>query len=73
MYFRNKNKGKKNIIINHPIDYKDLTNLNQYITDSGKIIPGRLNGINLKMQRKLSNAIKRARYMAIIPYCERHK
>ena len=73
MYFRNKNKGKKNILIHHPIDYKNIVNLSQYISDAGKIIPARLNGINLKTQRKLSNAIKRARYMAILPYCDRHK
>jgi len=50
------------------IDYKDEKSLLNYITDRGKIMPRRLSGTCAKHQRKLSTAIKRARYLAILPY-----
>lgn len=53
--------------INH-IDYKDIDTLNQFITEHGKIIPRRISGISLRHQRMLTNAIKRARYMALLPF-----
>ena len=55
---------------NHDTDfnYKNERKLRYYITDRGKIIPRRMSGVCAKHQRKLSLAIKRARYMAIIPY-----
>jgi small subunit ribosomal protein S18 len=55
------------------IDYKDLGTLRKYITESGKIVPSRITGVPAKSQRALSNAIKRARYMALLPYCDHHK
>lgn len=55
------------------IDYKDLNTLKGYITEAGKIVPSRITGTSPKYQRQLSNAIKRARYMALLPYCDRHK
>ncbi len=54
------------------IDYKDLNMLKGYITESGKIVPSRITGISAKMQRQLADAIKRARYLALIPYCDQH-
>lgn len=52
----------------HDIDYKDEKTLFNYITDRGKIMPRRVSGTCAKHQRKLSTAIKRARYLAILPY-----
>lgn len=54
------------------IDYKDLNTLKGYITETGKIAPSRITGTSTKYQRQLANAIKRARFLALIPYCDRH-
>lgn len=54
------------------IDYKDVNMLKNYITESGKIVPSRITGTHAKYQRQLGTAIKRARYLALIPYCDRH-
>ena len=51
------------------IDYKDLDTLKQYITETGKIVPSRITGTSAKYQRQLATAIKRARYLALLPYC----
>ena len=55
------------------IDYKDLGVLKGFVTESGKIVPSRITGTSAKYQRQLSGAIKRARYMALLPYCDRHE
>ncbi len=55
------------------IDYKDLDLLSEYITETGKIVPSRITGTSAKYQRQLSTAIKRARYIALLPYCDAHK
>jgi len=52
----------------HFIDYKDDRTLGRFITDHGKILPARLSGTCARHQRQLSNAVKRARYLALIPY-----
>ncbi|MCU0971183.1 MAG: 30S ribosomal protein S18 [Gammaproteobacteria bacterium] len=54
------------------IDYKDLNLLKQYLSETGKIVPSRITGTNARYQRQLSTAIKRARYLALIPYTDRH-
>ncbi|WP_407920603.1 30S ribosomal protein S18 [Facilibium subflavum] len=54
------------------IDYKDLNTLKGYITETGKIVPSRITGTSVKYQRQLATAIKRARFLALIPYCDRH-
>jgi small subunit ribosomal protein S18 len=54
------------------IDYKDLNTLKAYVTESGKIVPSRISGTNARYQRQLATAIKRARYLALIPYCDAH-
>lgn len=54
------------------VDYKDLDTLKGYITDTGKIVPSRITGTSAKYQRQLATAIKRARYLALLPYCDRH-
>jgi small subunit ribosomal protein S18 len=50
------------------IDYKDLVTLKNYITETGKIVPSRITGTKAKYQRQLSTAIKRARFLALLPY-----
>ncbi|WP_396588829.1 30S ribosomal protein S18 [Bermanella sp. R86510] len=55
------------------IDYKDLDTLKGYITETGKIVPSRITGTKAKYQRQLSTAIKRARYVALLPYTDSHK
>lgn len=51
-----------------PINYKDVKLLKQFITERGKIMPRRLTFVSAKKQRELSRAIKRARFLALLPY-----
>ena len=55
------------------IDYKDLEMLKAYISETGKIVPSRITGTKARYQRQLAKAIKRARYLALIPYTDGHK
>jgi len=50
------------------IDYKDTKLLQRYISERGKIVPSRITAVSAKKQRVLSQAIKRARYLALLPY-----
>ena len=52
------------------IDYKDIATLKNYISESGKIVPSRITGTRAKYQ--LARAIKRARYLALLPYSDSH-
>ncbi|PAV27280.1 SSU ribosomal protein S18P [Tamilnaduibacter salinus] len=54
------------------IDYKDLDTLKSYITETGKIVPSRITGTRARYQRQLATAIKRARYLALLPYTDSH-
>jgi len=54
-------------------DYKDITNLKSYVSENNKIIPKRTTGLSAKEQRSLSRAVKLARFLALIPYCDQHK
>jgi small subunit ribosomal protein S18 len=54
------------------IDYKDLNLLKNYVTESGKIVPSRITGTKARYQRQLAAAVKRARYLALLPYTDRH-
>jgi len=54
------------------IDYKDLDTLKGYITETGKIVPNRITGTKARYQRQLATAIKRARYLALLPYSDSH-
>ena len=55
------------------IDYKDLATLKNYITETGKIVPSRITGTSARYQRQLATAIKRARFIALLPYTDRHQ
>lgn len=55
------------------IDYKNVSLLKNYITDAGKIVPSRITGTQMKHQRKLAEAIKYARFLALLPFCDRHQ
>ena len=55
------------------IDYKDLDTLKAYVSETGKIVPSRITGTKAKYQRQLATAIKRARYLALLPYTDAHK
>ncbi|WWP01989.1 MAG: 30S ribosomal protein S18 [Candidatus Dasytiphilus stammeri] len=52
------------------IDYKDIGLIKNYITESGKIVPSRITGTSAKYQRKLAKALKRARFLALLPYTD---
>lgn len=54
------------------IDYKDLNLLKAYVSESGKIVPSRITGTKAKYQRQLATAIKRARFLALLPYTDQH-
>lgn len=54
------------------IDYKDVDLLKDFITENGKIMPARITGTKTGYQRQLSTAIKRARYLALMPYTDLH-
>ena len=55
------------------IDYKNLELLKQYITETGKIVPSRITGATARQQRELAQEVKRARYLALLPYTDQHK
>ena len=50
------------------IDYKDILKLKRFVTEKGKILPNRITGNCAKHQRRVAVAIKRARYVALLPY-----
>jgi small subunit ribosomal protein S18 len=54
------------------IDYKDLATLKNYVTETGKIVPSRITGTKARYQRQLSTAIKRARFLSLLPYSDSH-
>jgi small subunit ribosomal protein S18 len=55
------------------IDYKDLDTLKAYVSETGQIVPSRITGTKAKYQRQLSTCIKRARFLALLPYTDQHK
>jgi small subunit ribosomal protein S18 len=54
------------------IDYKDVDTLKDFIQENGKIQPARVSGTKARYQRQLTTAIKRARFLALLPYCDQH-
>ncbi|MGQ9724488.1 MAG: 30S ribosomal protein S18 [Tepidimonas sp.] len=55
------------------VDYKDIDTLKDFIAENGKIIPARLTGTRAIYQRQVATAIKRARYLALLPYTDQHR
>src|SRR5476651_1667104 len=53
------------------IDYKDVNLLRRYVSERGKIMPNRITAVSAKMQRRLTQAIKRARFLALLPYADK--
>ena len=54
------------------IDYKDIDTLKEYISETGKIIASRNTGTKERYQRQLATAVKRARFLALLPYTDQH-
>jgi len=54
------------------IDYKNFRFLRKYVTETGKIVPSRITGVKNIYQHMLAREIKYARFLALIPYCDRH-
>ena len=52
----------------NPIDYKDIKLLSRFVSERGKIIPSRITAVSTKKQRELATAIKRARFLGLLPY-----
>lgn len=52
------------------IDYKDVGLLRKFVSERGKILPRRITGTSAKYQRMLTTAVKRARFLALLPYCD---
>lgn len=60
------------LTVQEEIDYKDIGILKNYIMESGRIVPSRITGTAARYQRQLSKAIKLARFLALLPYCDLH-
>ncbi|MCV2526226.1 MAG: 30S ribosomal protein S18 [Candidatus Lightella neohaematopini] len=56
----------------HQINYKNIDILKNYVSESGKIIPSRITGVSAKQQRIIARAIKKARYLSLMPYIDHH-
>lgn len=55
------------------VDYKQVDLLKDFISENGKIIPARITGTKAHYQRQLATAVKRARFLALLPYTDQHK
>ncbi|MBQ2883976.1 MAG: 30S ribosomal protein S18 [Alphaproteobacteria bacterium] len=64
-FFKKKNLSDNASFV---IDYKDTKFLSRYISEKGKIMPSRITNVSAKTQREIARAIKRARYVALLPY-----
>lgn len=73
VYFRRKKMARFTADGVNEIDYKDVAMLKNYISETGKIVPSRITGIQTRSQRQLSKAIKHARFLGLLPYCDSHK
>jgi small subunit ribosomal protein S18 len=72
-YFRRKRFCKFTAEGIDQIDYKDLETLKEYVTETGKIVPSRVTGTKARYQRQLATAVKRARFLSLLPYTDQHK
>ena len=73
VYFRRKKMARFNAEGGSEIDYKDVNMLKNYISETGKIVPSRITGIQTRHQRQLAKAIKHARFLGLLPYCDSHR
>lgn len=73
LLFRRKRYCRFTVAGVEEIDYKDIDVLRDFIGDNGKIIPARLTGTRAIFQRQINTAVKRARYLALLPFCDLHK
>ena len=73
VYFRRKKMCRFTADGANEIDYKDVTMLKNYISETGKIVPCRITGIQTRFQRQLAKAIKHARFLGLLPYCDSHR
>ena len=55
------------------INYQNLDLLKEFVMETGRILPSRITGTKARYQRLISNAVKRARFLALLPYCDRHE
>ena len=73
-HFRGRRPGSvNNDRVNDPHLHLDLDFLKECITETGRIVPSRISGASAKMQRRIAEAVKRARFLALIPYCDNHR
>lgn len=73
VYFRRKKMCRFTADGANEIDYKDVNMLKNYISETGKIVPCRITGIQTRFQRQLAKAIKHARFLGLLPYCDSHR
>jgi small subunit ribosomal protein S18 len=72
-YFRRKKMCRFSAEGSNEIDYKDINLLKNYISETGKIVPSRITGTQTRFQRQLAKAIKHARFLALLPFCDSHR
>lgn len=72
-FFRRKKTDRFSSDNSPKIDYKDLALIKQYIGENGKIIPARISGTRTRYQRQLAVAVKHARFLALLPYTDKHE
>lgn len=73
VYFRRKKMCRFSAEGGNDIDYKDINLLKNYISETGKIVPSRITGTQTRFQRQLAKAIKHARFIGLLPYCDSHR
>lgn len=72
-YFRRRKTCRFSGDSSNVIDYKDVATLKNYISETGKIVPSRITGTQTRFQRQLAKAIKHARFLGLLPYCDSHR
>ncbi|PJD91422.1 MAG: 30S ribosomal protein S18 [Legionella sp.] len=73
IYFGRKKMCRFSSENGNDIDYKDINLLKNYISETGKIVPSRITGTQTRFQRQLAKAIKHARFVGLLPYCDSHR
>lgn len=72
-YFRRKKMNRFTSEDASELDYKDINQLKNYLSETGKIVPSRITGIQARFQRQITTAIKHARFLGLLPYCDSHR